>query len=226
MLWEVIKTRSCTVRLTNLLSGTLILLTGSNSSDTCTYTQVLFHPVEGNNETKTHCPIFPFSCAVWGSCCAESCYSRWSPLFGNGPDHVTTKWWKLWAVVKLSISTDRLVAGNRQGTRKYIHALRRRRTEIPKPQQWWVDWSYSVKIKRREKEGYVHCFFSHSQQTGREREREREGLLLSSALWSCRSEAAAASSMGDVHNSCWWFYILKASTVCVCPCALFASVYV
>lgn len=144
--------------------------------------QISFPPVEENNETRTHPPVFPFNRAVRGSCRAESCYSRWSPLFGDGPDHVTTKWWKLWAVFQLSISTDRLAAGNRQATRKYIHALRRRRTETPKPQQWWVDGSYSVKIKRREK--VRHVVFSLT--ASRQEERGREGgaaVISTVVLW-------------------------------------------
>lgn len=133
--YGLIKSCSCTAMLKNLLSGITCgptFLLGSNNTTAPTRTECLSPlPVEDNNDTQTLPPTSPFSCTAWGSCCAESCYSRWSPLFGNGPDHVTSKWWKLWAVCKLSISIERLGAGNRQGTWKYIHDLRHRRTEIP-----------------------------------------------------------------------------------------------
>lgn len=201
--WELIKTCSCTVWLTNRLPVSPILLAGSSSTDTYTYTQILLPPVEGNDDTQTHPPVFPFSCTGWGSCCAEGCYSRWSPLFGNNPDHVTTKWWKLWAVCKLSISTDRLEAGNRQGTWKYIHALRRRRTEIAEPQQWWVDGLLFCEDKKKRKRGICSLFFfPHCQQTGRERE-GGAAFISTVVLWIWSSSIQYG---GDAHNSCWWFY--------------------
>lgn len=205
----LIKSCSCTVRLTNLLSGinsSLTLLSGSNNTTAPTRTRSLSPPVEDDNDTHTHTPpISPFSCTAWGSCCAESCYSRWSPLFGNGPDHVTTKWWKLWAVCKLSISTERLgEKGNRQGTWKHIHALRRKRTEIPEPQQWWVDGFYSVEIKKK-RDMFLYFFFL-SQPADRKREWGR-----GCCHQHCGSEAAPPWRMHTTADA--YSFILQGSSV-------------
>lgn len=152
-----------------------------------------------------------YVCISW---CAKSCCSRWSPLFGSGPDHVTTKWWKLWAVCKLSISIERLEAGSRQGTWKYIHALRRRRTEIPEPQKRWVDGFYLGEggDKKKRKKGYALFFFFTA---SRQEAREREGLL-ASALWSYAVLgkwilSKSASSVEDI-----WCWVLLFCIIGLC----------
>lgn len=100
-------------------------------------TQILFPPVEGNDDTDATPPppplLSPFSYAAGGSRCAGSRYSRWSSLFGNGPDHVTTKWWKLWAVCKLSISIEERLGEKEIGRDlgSTPDALRRRSTDSP-----------------------------------------------------------------------------------------------
>lgn len=163
-------------------------------------------PVQ-ENDTQTRTPyISPFSCTAFGSYCAESCCSRWSPLFGSGPDHVTTKWWKLRGACVLSISSERLGAGNRQGTWRYIHALRHRRTHVPEPQQWWVDGFYSVKMRKRERGICCVFFLPHCRQTGRGR--KGGAAVISTVVLCCESGSeAAASSMEDAHNRwCWLCY--------------------
>lgn len=164
--------------------------------------------------THKHSLLWPHSAALpEEAAVAESCYSRWSPLFGNGPDHVTTKWWKLWAVCKLSISTERLGAGNRQGTWRHIHALRRKRTEIPEPQQRWVDGFLFCGGKKKRKRDMFLFFFPPTQPADRKREWGRGCCHqhCGPVLWKCSS----ASSMEDAHNS-WCWFLLFFCNVGVC----------
>lgn len=119
------------------------------------------------------------------------------PLFGTGPDHVITKWWKLWAVFKLSISIERLEAGNRQ----YIHALRHKGTEIPELQQWWVGCFYSEKIRGGERGicfGFFFNFLSHSQQTGSKS--EGGAAVISTVVLCCDVEDLKQLSI--LHEEC------------------------
>lgn len=80
---------------------------------------------------------------------------------------------------ELSISTERLETGTRQGTWKHTHALRSARTETPEPLQWWVNGLYSVEIKVRK---WGMCAFFPPHTIRRQEARVREGLLSSAQV--------------------------------------------
>lgn len=66
---------------------------------------------------------------------------------------------------ELSISTERLETGNRQGTWKHTHVLRSARTETPEPLQWWVNGLLFSGDKSKKMRDV--CFFpTHNQKTG------------------------------------------------------------
>lgn len=142
---------------------------------------------------------------------------------------MTTRWWKLWGVCKLSISIERLGAGNRQRTRHFIHALRSRRTHIPEPQQRWVHDPCSATIERRKNRGEgVGGIWSFSlsvpadRKRGIERGREGGAAVISTVVLGCgrgreaTTAAAASSSVVFTHDAD--VVVWSCMNVCVCLC--------
>ena len=178
--------------------------------------------------THKHPPIAPIQSRLpEEAAVAESCYSRWSPLFGNGPDHVTTKWWKLWAVCKLSISTERLGAGNKAGNLDAHPCSETQEDRDSRAPAAVSRWMLQCGDKKKRETGICSCVFPpppHSQQTGSKC--EGGAAVISTVLWKWMW-SSSASSMEAAHNSWCWFshsaivaacVILCFICVCVCVC--------
>ena len=142
--------------------------------------------------THLHPPIAPIhSRSPEEAAVAESCYSRWSPLFGNGPDHVTTKWWKLWAVCKLSISTERLGAGNKAGNLDAHPCSETQEDRDSRAPAAVSRWMLQCGDKKKREIGICSCVFFFSPLTAsRQEARVREGLLSSALCCGSGCEAA------------------------------------